>query len=138
MQVFYGSIIQQYHANTFKMITQYEVHAFLQNEIPDLAVKAYPSDVSLEIYFSINCFTDYTRHALEGHNFHTARKCLEVAENLYVNGDSTVRFLIENNFVYTFSSQKISNRTDDLIIKSIFPKRLYAIYKKQLMRSGNK
>ena len=132
-----GTIIQHYYANTFKMITQYEVYALLQHEIPELTVKAYPSDVSLEIYFSISCFADYTKHALERHSFHTAKKCLAIAENLYVNGDSTVRFLIENNFVFTFSSQRISKRTDDHIIKSIFPKTLYAVYKKQLMGNGN-
>ncbi len=119
------------------MITQYEVYGLLQHQIPELGIKAYPSNISLEIYFSINCFADYTRHALERHHFHTAKKCLAIAENLYVNGDSTVRFLIENNFIYTFSSQKIGNRTEDLIIKSIFPKKLYAIYRKQLMHIGN-
>ena len=116
------------------MITQYEVYAFLKHEFPDLAIKAYPSDVSLEIYFSINCFTDYTKHAIEEHNFRIAKKCFAVAENLYVNGDSTVRFLIENNFVYCFSSHKFNTHADDVITKSIFPKKLYAIYIKQLLK----
>lgn len=119
------------------MITQYEVHSLLKKEIPELMLKAYPSNVSLEIYFSINSFTDFTKHALENHHFHTAKKCFELAENLYVNGDGIVRFLIVNNFVYSFSTRKLHNHTEEIMMKSVIPSKLYAVYKKQLMPNND-
>lgn len=119
------------------MITHFEVHALLQEKIPGLAAKAYPLDVSLEIYASINRFTKYTRDALEKHEFAKAKKCFAVAETLYIKGDVIVRFLIENTFINHFSSHTSGSRSENVIMKSIIPQTLYSVYCKQLVQNVN-
>ncbi len=91
----------------------------------------------MEIYASINRFAEYTSNAIEKYEFIIAKKCFAIAENLYINGDAIVQFLIENTFVYYFSSRKPACRFDHVIMKSIIPKTLYAIYIKQLARKFN-
>ena len=118
------------------MITQYEVPSLLRQEIPQLVEKTYPSKVSLEIYTSIHSFIDFTRHAVEDHNLTLAKKCFALAGNLYRNGDRMVRLIIENSFIYSFSSLMPQDRIEKLIVKSMIPDSLYAVYLKQVMSSG--
>jgi hypothetical protein len=115
------------------MITQYEVTPLLKREIPQLTMKTYPSGTSLEVYVSMNYFSDYTRHAIEQHDFSGVKKCFSLAERLYYQGDRKVRMLIENIFVYAFSSFLSEDKPERKIIKSLVPFNLYSIYCRQLM-----
>lgn len=110
------------------MITQYQVDSFLKEELPQPAMKSYPTKTSLAVYISINYFTDYTKHALEEHNFNQAKKCFALAENLYLNGDSMVRLLIENSFIYSISSFMSYSSNDMFMVESILPDALYKVY----------
>ncbi len=118
------------------MITRYEVPAFLEEEMPQIAGKIYHSKVSIDVYTAMSFFSDYTKHAVIEHNFNLAKKCFSLAEILYRNGDRLVRLLIENTFVYSFSSFMSGDRTEKMIIKSIIPVSLYSLYMKQVMTSG--
>jgi hypothetical protein len=118
------------------MITQYEVTSLLKDTIPQLAGKTYPAKVSLQIYSSINYLSDYTKHVVEEHNFNLARKCFALAEKLYREGDRLVRLLIENSFIYSFSSFMPKDRAEKLMVRSLIPENLYGIYMKQVMQTG--
>lgn len=119
------------------MITQYEVYSLLTREIPQLAKKNYPCRASLQLYASINHFTDYTREVVQEHHFSRAKKCFALAEQLYQQGDGLVKLLIENSFVFSFSSFMPNSRTERMMLKSIIPADLYAIYLRQVMQSGD-
>lgn len=118
------------------MITQYEVTPLLKKEIPQLAGKVYPSRISLEVYVSMNYFSDYTKHAVEEHNFNLAKKCFALAEKLYREGDRIVRLLIENIFVYGFSGFLFNNKVESVVVKSMIPPALYSLYIRQVVQSG--
>ena len=47
------------------MITQYEVYSLLTAKIPQLATIAYPSRACMQMYATINYFSDYTRQAVK-------------------------------------------------------------------------
>ncbi len=118
------------------MISQYEVHSLLEEKIPQLVLKTHPSRSSLEIYACINDFTDYTKHIVKEHDYNQAKKCFAVAENLYLNGDKIVRLLIENSFVYSFSSITNSSRSDIFMVNCILPETLYKVYRKQVLKNA--
>jgi hypothetical protein len=82
------------------MITSEQVPALLQNEIPTLANKEYPSKTYLKIYAAINYFSDYTLLMIEKKDKNMIDKCLALAEKLYKEGDGMVKLLIKNSFVY--------------------------------------
>jgi hypothetical protein len=118
------------------MISQYEVPSLLKQEMPHLAGKLYPSKVSLQIYSSINYFSDYTKHAEEEHNFNLARKCFALAEKLYREGDRLVQLLIETSFIYSFSLFMPKDRAEKLMVRPLIPEKLYSVYMKQVMQTG--
>ena len=119
------------------MITQYEANTLLRQELPQLYGKIYPSRVSLQVYATFNYFSDYTIHAVQEHNFNVAKKCFILAERLFRHGDNLVRMLIENVFVYGFSSMLPTDKAERKIIRSIIPDDLYALYIKQVTHVGS-
>lgn len=118
------------------MITQYEVGSLLRREIPQLTGKVCPSKLSLEVYAFMNYFSDYTRQVVEENNFSMARKCFALAERLFRHGDRMVRMLVENIFVFSFSSFLPGNNAERKVIMSMIPADLYSLYIKQVMQSG--
>lgn len=118
------------------MITQYEVAGLLSEEIPQSGTPL-PSKVSLQVYTAINTLCDHTRKAIEEHNTTLARKCFKLAEKLYKQGDNVVKLLIENCFVYSFSSFMPKDNFEKLAVRSFIPDCLYSVYIKQVTRSGN-
>ena len=117
------------------MITQYDASTILKTAIPGIAIKNYPPSISLEIYATMIYFTDHTKQALIEHNVEEAKKCFQLAEKLYVNGDSIVRLLIEDSFIYTVFSVIAHGSRNMFLIKSILPVVLYEIYEKHLSAS---
>jgi hypothetical protein len=118
------------------MITQYEISTVLREEIPQFAGNVYPSKISLEVYASMNFFSEYTRDAVEQHDFSRAKKCFALAEKLYRQGDNTVRSIIENIFVYSFTSFLSTGNTERAILKSMIPSELYSLYTRQVLQPG--
>jgi hypothetical protein len=121
------------------MITQYEVPFLLKKELPQMPVAANlvaSRFITTDIYTSIGSFTIYTKHVVDDHQFSRAKKCFAVADKLYKQGDATVRLLIENIFVFAFSSFNIKGRADILMIKTMIPPVLYSVYLKQVTASG--
>lgn len=118
------------------MITQYEVAGLLNEEIPPPPV-TLPTKASLHAYAAIHALCDHTRKAMEEHDTALARKCFKLAEKLYRQGDNIVRLLVENCFVYSFSSFMPIDNFEKLAVRSFIPDCLYSVYIKQVTRSGN-
>lgn len=118
------------------MITQYEVPGLLREEIPALTAQPFPGRASLEIYASINSFTDYTKHAVLDHDLNPAGKCFAFAEKLYRNGDALVKLLIENSFIYSITSYMPFDAVEKNKVKAIIPAKLYDVYVKQVTHNG--
>lgn len=118
------------------MITRYEVPVLLKETIPGLSKNCTATKASLEIYVTMNSFTDYTRAAVEERNINLARRCFSMAEKLYKEGDGLVRMLIENCFVYSFSLFMPRDRNELVIVESMIPASLYNLYVKQVSTGG--
>ena len=118
------------------MITQYEVPSLLKEELPTIAGDQYPARFTMDVYKSMQCFSDYTKTAVLDHNLQLAKKCFALAGKLYRNGDTMVRNVIENTFVFSFTSFMPKDRIEKLILQSIIPASLYTAYMKQVMGSG--
>ncbi len=117
------------------MITQYEVSSLLKEELPTIAGDQYPARFTMDIYKSVQCFSDYTKHAVLDHNLQLAKKCFALAGKIYRNGDNMVKNVIENTFVFSFTSFMPKDRieTDPSVYYSCC---LYTAYMKQVMGSG--
>jgi hypothetical protein len=118
------------------MITHFEVPALIRSEIPSLSTVTHCGRATLEVYSSLHDLTDCARHSVEDHNLNLAKKCFILAEKLYRNGDRTVRMLIENIFIFSFSSFMPRDKVEQLVVRSTIPHVLYDIYLKQVMSTG--
>ncbi len=90
----------------------------------------------MNVYKDLQQFTNYTRQAVDQHNYTLAKKCFCLADSLYTNGDRIVRNAIENIFVFAFSSFIPRDSIEKIILKSFIPATLYALYVKQVTGGG--
>ena len=118
------------------MITQYEAAKLVCNELPAVNNAVLPSRTSLRIYVYMNRFADITGELVQQRNDVAARKCFALAEQMFRQGDHFVRLLVENIFVFGFSSFLTVETTRCKEIVSMIPDVLYRVYTKQTMQSG--
>ncbi len=71
---------------------------FSKEELPTIAGDNYPARFTMDVYKSMQCFSDYTKTAVLDHNSQLAKKCFNLAGKLYRNGDNIVKNVIENTF----------------------------------------
>lgn len=118
------------------MITQYEVPIILDDELPLMKIRTYTTHLMVNIYRCIHDFAEYTRTAILEHHFTTVRKCFNLAEKLYSEGDKIVKMCIENIFVYFFTTFIPHDKVERLILQSYIPDSLNAVYLKQVSASS--
>lgn len=85
------------------MINQYEVPAYLIDELPEIKEEFKGISPTLNIFKSIQCFANYTMLKVKEHNLHIVKKCFATAETIYSKGNTIVKTAMENVYVYSFS-----------------------------------
>ena len=118
------------------MITQYEVPGYLGRLLPSTMIEPGLGHINMNIYKDLQHFTDYTRQAVDEHNYALAKRCFRLAEKLYDDGDAIVKNAVENIFVFSFSSIIPQDGVERIILKSYIPVTLYALYVKQINQGG--
>ena len=118
------------------MITQYEVPDYLSHLMPAAMLQPKLGPITTSIYKDIQHLTNYTRQAVDKHNYTLAKRCFRLAEKLYNQGDVIVKNAIENIFVFSFSSIIPQGGVERIILKSYIPLTLYALYVKQVNQGG--
>ena len=119
----------------YAMITQYEVPGYLTQVLPAFASQPQLGSIGMNLYKELQHFTEYTRKAIEEHNYVLAKRCFRLAGKLYEQGDVVVQNAIDNVFVYAFTSFFPHEDVEKAIVKSIIPASLYALYIKQITRN---
>ena len=85
------------------------------------------------IYKQAQHFADVTKTLIAKGNINRAKKCLQIAEEIFVNGTSEVKNAISNIYLYSVSSfMEIHNCN----IKGLLPASLQKEYIKQVNASG--
>ncbi len=119
------------------MINQYEVPAYLLDELPGIAQELKTFSPTLNIYKTVQCLANYTKSKIVQHDLGTVKQCFAIAENIYVKGNELVRSAVENVFVFSFSALlNIGSREDKKELQAIMPVCLHTLYVQQVLRSG--
>lgn len=119
------------------MINQYEVPAYLVDELPEIKQELESISPSYNIIKSIHCLVKFTRKKVIQHNFRVVKKCFLIAENFHCNGNRIVKDTIENVFIYSFSSiLNLCNNEEKIKLQSLMPLSLYTAYVQQILKSG--
>jgi len=85
------------------------------------------------IYKQAERFAEITKSAIVSGNIARAKKCLALAEKLFVTGSSETKNAISNVFVFSVSSFMELRHCS---ISNLFPQSLKAEYLKQINTSG--
>lgn len=116
------------------MINQYEVAACLQDELPQVS-RELPTLAALDIVANIQGLTDYARSRATLMDLKEVRKCMLFAEKMYGKGNQYVRDVIENVFVFSFSTLLLCDRRRKMQLQALIPLSLYSLYVQQVLRS---
>lgn len=117
-------------------MNQYEVSLYLVDELPEIKDNIKTLSPS-SLIKSIQCFTEFTKSKLLCHDLTIVRKCFITAENMYNKGDQTVKDIIENIFIYSFSTLlNLSNKDENAKVHGLVPVTLYTAYINQVLKSG--
>ncbi len=118
-------------------MNQYEVPAYLIDELPEIKEGLQNISPVFNIFKSIQCLSDYTKTKLLQHNLGVVKHCFLIAEKIYSTGNNVVRGAIENVFVYSFSTlMNISDKEEQKQIWALMPLNLHTAYVNQIFKSG--
>ncbi|TDW99448.1 hypothetical protein EDB95_0458 [Dinghuibacter silviterrae] len=114
-----------------RMINQYEVAACLKDELPQVSRGLSPL-AALDVVANIQELTDYARKMASLMNLKEVRKCMVFAEKMYGKGNKYVRDVIENVFVFSFSTLFLGDRPRRKQLQALIPLSLYSVYVRQI------
>jgi hypothetical protein len=114
------------------MINQYEVAACLQDELPEVSRETVPG---CDILANIQGLADYVRCRAALMDLKEVRKCMLFADKMYGKGNRYVKDVIENVFVYSFSTLLLCERRRRMQLQALIPLSLYSVYVQQVVRS---
>ena len=115
------------------MISRYEVSHVINDALNTSLKGLRPHlqclnlDLSLDMYTSMHDLTRLAQHAAVAHDALLLKKCMDIAERLYKEGEHLVQDVVENIFIYELSSK---------VAKGILPKTFYDVYLKQMISSN--
>jgi hypothetical protein len=118
------------------MITQSEVIHTIRQHLPMVATDFESNLNPNKLYPLLNNFTQYTKSVIRANNSQQVKECFAIAARLYHDGDRNVRSMIENTFVFCFSSFFSDDENENERIRSMFPDDLYQVYIQQTIKSG--
>jgi hypothetical protein len=119
------------------MINQYEVPAYLMDELPEIKEQLESVSPTLNIIKSIQCLVKLTRKKVIQHDLRVVKRCFLIAENFYCNGNRIVKDTIENVFIYSFLSVlNLCSNEEKRRIQGLMPLSLYTAYVQQILKSG--
>lgn len=116
------------------MINQYEVAACLQDELPQVSRQLHPL-AALDVVANIQGLTDYARSKASLMDLKEVRRCMLFAEKMYTRGNQYVRNVIENVFVFSFSTLLLCEKKRKMQLQALIPLSLYSLYVQQVLRS---
>lgn len=89
---------------------------------------------SSNLYRDYQRFADLTKTFIIQGNIRRARKCLIIAESMFLKGNREIKNIISNVYVFSVSSFMEAHHCN---IKQLFPENLKAVYKQQIATTGS-
>lgn len=119
-----------------KMITENQVSEILGEELPEINNELEKLPNSNNIYKTIECFVDFTKHLISKGSLKEVKHCFNLAEKMLENGNNTVKNAIENVYVYSLGTVVALSSLKTNQLKDIFNGSLRKEYNKQVCSSG--
>ncbi len=116
------------------MLCQEELSEYIEKEMPELSGMG-KGDKPQNVYDIVRHMLKYTKSQVIQHNLNAAKKCMNLAEQLYYKGNNAIKNAIENVFVYSFSHAFFHDENKRKEVIGIIPESLYKLYKRQLVNS---
>lgn len=112
---------------------------FLLNADGCFPIKKYLTNYTLKnisnptVYSKIQRFADITKNLIMIGNIQRAKRCLNVADEIYKNGSAEIKNAIVNIYVFSVSTFLEIHHCN---IKNLFPEALHSAYQKQVNAYG--
>ncbi|MCF6407435.1 hypothetical protein L3C95_32520 [Chitinophaga filiformis] len=118
-------------------MNQYEAAAQIADEIPEIQKEIVCAPVFGSAYLSVKVLANYTARMLQQHQLRQVQRCMVLAEKIYNRGNQLMKTAIENVFIFSFSSFRMScSRQEWLEIQRVMPAVLFSLYIQQVLKPG--
>lgn len=117
------------------MLNQYEVPFYLVDKLPEIEQELKSISVTSNVFEIIKWLANYTRHKVMQHDPKSVKKCFTIADNIYSQGNMSVKNAIENVFVCSISSVlNLGTRCEKRELHALVPLYLYTAYMQQVLK----
>lgn len=112
------------------MINEKELPGFISENMPELSHLC--DGEKNNVYGIVRQLFNHTLSLVIQQNLDAAKRCMDIAEQLYNTGNHAVKNAIENIYVYCFTRGFFAGSKDSKEIQKIIPLSLYELYNRQL------
>ena len=110
------------------MISQLEGTKLIESEFPELNRLYKRNSFSTDIYKSVQRLLDFSKEAVLDYNLNLSRKCFDLADRLYNQGDWIIKNAIKRSFISSFSAFFQRGEVEKKRLKFFIPDDFYEIY----------
>jgi hypothetical protein len=118
------------------MIHESEVLDLLGYKVPEINPELEKLPSTGNIYKTIQCFADFTKHLIDAGHLNAVRHCVNLAENMLKEGNSTVKNAIENVYLHSLAPILDLGDSTGTAIKKMLKGSLRKEYSRQICKGG--
>lgn len=117
------------------MVSNADAGKLIGRELPELNAR-FEQATGLSLHKTVRALFEYTQEKVDSYDLGAVGKCFSVVEQLYADGDASLRNAIES--VYVFSLEKILCNTcaHKAELMNMIPEVIHAAYVRQMICSN--
>ena len=108
---------------------------YLEEAVPEIS-KEVKLNTAVSAYKLMSELVNFTCNNIGAHNYRVVKRCFQVADKLYNNGNETVKTAVNNVFVYSFTKMFQAYSSEKNRLFALIPISLYSLYIKQVCHNG--
>lgn len=92
------------------MIPSEQTEAFLIQNFPEIERQLNKREEKNKPFYNMSCFATFTQLHIQYGNFDVVKRCFEIANDLIINGDETVKNAVENCYLQQLNLEGIAQQ----------------------------
>ena len=90
------------------MILSEQTESFLIKNFPEIEKQLSKKEEQNKIYYTMSCFAAFTQLHIQYGNFTMVKKCFELANDLIIHGDDSIKSAVENCYLKQLNLEGIA------------------------------
>ncbi|HYG37560.1 MAG TPA: hypothetical protein VD908_03030 [Cytophagales bacterium] len=92
------------------MIPSEQTEAFLIQNFPEIKKQLNKKEEANKTYYNMSCFAAFTQLHIQYGNFDMVKRCFEIANDLLIEGDDSVKSAVANCYLQQLNLEGIAQQ----------------------------